>query len=92
MKKAKENILETIINKMFEIAGYKICYNDVLDRKDDWYAQYTMTKEQESEWMKWGEEYIRESRVWYKKFASREMGMINLNYGLKIVQPVFGLA
>jgi hypothetical protein len=92
MKKVKENIIETIINKMFEIAGYNIGYKDILDRKDDWYAQYTMTKEQEEEWMKWGEEYISKSRVWYKKLASKEMSMINLAYGLKIVQPVSGLA
>ena len=91
MKKS-DNILETIINKMFEIAGYNICYNDILHRKDDWYAQYTMTKEQEAEWMKWGEEYIRKSRVWYSKLGKKEMGKINLMYGLKIVQPVSGLA
>ena len=43
-----------LINKMFEIAGHSITYEDVKDRKDDWFTQWTMTVEQNEEWQKWG--------------------------------------
>ena len=28
-----------LINKMFEIAGHNVTYDDIKDRKDDWYTQ-----------------------------------------------------
>ncbi len=31
-----------LINKMFEIAGHKVTYDDIKGRQDDWYAQWTM--------------------------------------------------
>ena len=83
MKKAKENILETIINKMFEIAGYNICYNDILHRQDDWYAQWTMTVEQSDEWRAWGVNYLMKLFKINKKFAETEMAWMNLTWGLK---------
>ena len=51
----KQNLfIENAINKMFEIAGHDVTYNDIKDRKDNWYAQWTMTMEQSEEWKKWG--------------------------------------
>ena len=41
-----EEIVRTIINKMFEIAGHNVTYDDIKDRKDNWYQQWTMTEEQ----------------------------------------------
>ena len=35
-----------IINKMFEIAGHPVTYEDIKDRKDAWYQEWTMTTEQ----------------------------------------------
>ena len=29
--------LETLINKMFEIAGHEVTFNDIVDRKDNWF-------------------------------------------------------
>jgi len=50
MKKNKDEIIvETIINKMFEIAGHKVTFEDIKDRKDNWYQQWTMTEEQNKE-------------------------------------------
>ncbi len=39
---------------MFEIAGHQVTYDDVKDRKDDWFQQWTMTVEQNEEWQEWG--------------------------------------
>jgi predicted double-glycine peptidase len=79
-------IVQPIIDKMFEIAGYDICYNDIVHRQDEWYTEYTMTKAQEKEWLEWGADFIRNSNKWYKGMAEREMAMINLTYGLKTIE------
>ena len=79
----RERFLRDIINKMFEIAGYDISYEDIKDRKDGWYTDWTMTVEQNEEWKKWGDEEIRTVFKYPKKVAQLEMGMISLNFGLK---------
>lgn len=72
-----------VINKMFEIAGYDVTYEDIKDRKDDWYTQWTMTMEQSNQWKEWGVEEIRKRFRYSKKWAEKEMAMINLMWGLK---------
>ena len=76
-------IAKELINKMFEIAGHQITYDDVKDRKDAWYTEWTMTIEQSDVWKDWGIEEIRKRFKYNKKFAEREMGMISLMWGLK---------
>jgi len=78
-------VVETLINKMFEIAGHQVTYNDIKDRTDDWYAQWTMTEEQEQEWRVWGAAYIKKKLRLTKPMAERQMSMINLMWGLKTV-------
>lgn len=76
-------MVETLINKMFEIAGHNVTYKDIKDRKDNWYQLWTMTEEQNKEWRKWGIELIKKDRS-LKKLADREMAFFDLMYGLKI--------
>ena len=85
MKKNKNDIIvETMINKMFEIAGHSLIYEDVINRPDDWFQLYTMTEEQNEEWQKWGVEYLRKKKRWTKKMAEREMAMVDLYCGLTV--------
>jgi hypothetical protein len=80
----KKNIFVIdIINKMFEIAGHDVTYDDIKDRKDDWYTQWTMTMAQNDEWKEWGVAEIRKRFRYNKKLAEREMAMIILQWGLK---------
>jgi len=58
----REQAVIDLINQMFIIAGHEVTYDDVKDRKDDWYAQWTMTKylaEREMAWvnLQWGLKY-----------------------------------
>lgn len=76
-------VVETLVNRMFEIAGHQVTYNDIKDRKDDWYAQWTMTPEQEQEWRTWGAGYLKKMYRYTKPMAQRQMSMINLMWGLK---------
>ena len=71
------------INKMFEIAGYDVTYDDIKDRKDNWYSQWTMTMKQNNEWQEWGINEIRKRFRYNKVWAKKEMAMISLQWGLK---------
>lgn len=75
--------LVDVINKMFEIAGHDVTYEDIKDRKDDWYTQWTMTISQNDEWKEWGISEIRKRFRYNKNWAEREMSMIILQWGLK---------
>lgn len=85
-KRNTQFIAETLINKMFEIAGHQVIFEDVKDREDNWYQQWTMTESQNLEWMEWGVSYLRKQLRINKKLAEREMGWINLSWGLKLRQ------
>ena len=87
MRRNNQIIVETLINKMFEISGHSITFEDIKNRKDDWYSEYEMTSEECAEWMEWGTEYLKKTLKINKKLAEREMSMFNLSYGLKIAEP-----
>ena len=82
-KQKQEQFVVDVINKMFEIAGHQVTYDDVKDRKDDWYAQWTMTMEQNEQWKKWGMDYMKRVFRWNKTLCEKEMGMVSLMWGLK---------
>jgi hypothetical protein len=85
MKKDKEKqLLKELIDKMFEIAGHDLKFEDVEGRTDEWYQQYTMTEEQNKEWREWGTKHIKKKKRHYSKIASREMAWLDLYCGLKI--------
>ena len=72
-----------LINQMFIIAGHNVTYDDIKDRKDAWYTDWTMTVEQNEEWRLWGKKYLMKQLRLYASQAEREMGMISLMWGLK---------
>lgn len=87
MKRDKNDIIvETLINKMFEIAGHPVTFEDISGRTDNWYQQWTMTEEQNKEWREWGIKYIKKEKRLYKSYAEKQMAMFDLMYGLKIQQ------
>lgn len=85
MRKNKDQIIvETLINKMFEIAGHSVTFEDIKDRKDNWYQQWTMTEAQNKEWRDWGLKYLKKQKHMLKAYAEREMAFFDLMYGLKL--------
>ena len=78
-----EEIIRTIINKMFEIAGHDVTYEQVAGRKDAWYQELTMTYEQNREWVKWMKNYFKTECKMFPKIAEREANMCALMWGLK---------
>lgn len=77
-------ILKHLINKMFEYAHIPQTYDDIKDRKDEWYQEYTMTQEQSNAFKDYAIRYLkRELKTSYYK-ADTEYQWFDLMYGLKI--------
>jgi hypothetical protein len=83
LQEKQDCFIKDSINKMFEIAGHSVTFDDIKDRKDDWYSQWTMTMEQNEQWKKWGISEIKKQFRYNTLTAEREMGMISLMWGLK---------
>ena len=72
-----------LINEMFCIAGHQVTYNDVKDRQDDWFTQWTMTEQQYDEWKAWGKKYLMKNLRMHANMAEGQMTYIGLMWGLK---------
>ena len=83
-KEKQEKALIDIINKMFEIAGHSVTFDDVKGRQDAWYSEWLMNNDQNTEWKNWGVEYLRKNLKMNKLLAEKEMAWMSLQYGLKI--------
>jgi hypothetical protein len=78
----REKAIIDLINQMFIIASHQVTYDDVKDRKDNWFQQWEMTAEQADEWKKWGKKYLMKNLNMYAKQAEKEMLWFNLQWGL----------
>ena len=87
MKRADRDrlVLKELIDKMFEIAGHPLKFEDVEGRTDNWFQQYTMTEAQNKEWRDWGVKFLKKQRSRYtQKTAESSMAWLDLYCGLKI--------
>jgi hypothetical protein len=80
-----------LINKMFEISDHDVTYEDIKDRKDEWYTKWTMTVEQGEKWRQWGEQELKKRLRINSKYAKYEMAMFSLNYGLTFSNLKYGI-
>ena len=71
-----------IINKMFEIAGHDVTYDDIVG-VDKWYDKYTMTFEQGEELKKWGKQYLMKELKMREVYAQKEIQWFNAMWGLR---------
>ena len=81
-EKSDQAIID-LINKMFEIAGHPVTFDDIKDRKDAWYTEWTMSMAQYDEWKDWGKKYLMKTFRTSATMAEREMAMAGLQWGLK---------
>ena len=79
----REQAVIDIINQMFVIAGHEVTFDDVKDRKDNWFTDWTMTTAQAEEWRAWGIAYLRTNLKMNKVLAEKEMNWFNVQWGLK---------
>ena len=88
LEERREKMLIDVLNKMFEIAGHNVTFDDIKDRKDAWYNEWTITESQYDEWQKWGVKEYKKKFKLTEDYAKRQMGMIGLNWGLKFDRPI----
>jgi hypothetical protein len=81
-EKLDQSIID-LINEMFRIAGHEVTYEDIKDRKDNWFHDWTMTEDQYNEWKMWGKKYLQKKLNLYAKQAEKEMSWVGLMWGLK---------
>jgi hypothetical protein len=73
---------EDLINKMFEIAGHDVTYDDIRG-VDNWFQKYTMTFEQGEQLKEWGKQYLMRELKMRAVYAEKEMRWFNVMWGLK---------
>ena len=84
MKPDTNKIVRHLINKMFEYAHIPQTYDDIKDRKDDWYKEFTMTQLESDAFKDYAIRYLkRELKSSYYK-ADTEYQWFDLMWGLKI--------
>jgi hypothetical protein len=83
--KRKQAIID-LINLMFSISKHNVSYEDVVGRKDAWYNEYTMTLEQNHEWIEQGVKYLSKKLKITHVQARKEMLWVNLMWGLKTIE------
>ncbi len=83
MNKIDQTIKE-ILENMMSIAGYDLKYEDLLKEEDGWWSRYTMNSEQRDRWVKDSIKVLRNNLKWPKYKAEKQMGWIELMWGLKI--------
>ena len=84
--------MEKILRKMCELANVK--FKEIDFKKDGWFSEHTITKEQEKEFKKWFIDYLyNNSKVqkdlygYYrkiKKLQEKRFLWFNLNYGWRV--------
>jgi hypothetical protein len=89
-EKRNQSIID-LINQMFIIAGHDVTYDDVKDRKDDWFNDWTMTMDQREEWEEWSNKYLMKKLKMSARQADKEMLWISLMWGLKLDKPILNL-
>lgn len=82
-EKIDQSVID-LINQMFKIAGHTVTYEDIKDRKDPWFKEYTMTEKQYDKWKKFGVKYLMKKLNMTEFKAQKEMAMFGLVYSLKI--------
>ena len=89
-EKRNQSIVD-LINQMFIIAGHDVTYDDVKDRKDDWFNDWTMTMDQREEWEEWSNKYLMKKLKMSSRQADKEMIWASLMWGLKLDKPILNL-
>jgi hypothetical protein len=79
-----DKLVKHLINKMFEYAHIPQTYDDVKNRRDEWYKEFTMTQAQSNAFKDYAVRYLkRELKSSYYK-ADTEYQWFDLMWGLKI--------
>lgn len=81
-------IVEILIDKMLESNNitYQYILNNQMIDNVPWYSYYTITKEQEEEWINWCKDWLKNNITpkLSKEMIEKEILWLNLQYGLRV--------
>ena len=83
MNERKYQIIQELLEKMFEYAGHYPPNQTLRETKRDWYNNYTMSKEAKQQWIAWGTTHLQSEMGLPRDRAATEMQMLDLTFGLK---------
>lgn len=79
----KQEVIEALLRKMFEYAGYVPPVQNLHETKSSWLNNYTMSNEAKARWINWGTSYLERELGLNRSRAQMEMQMVDLSFGLK---------
>ena len=79
-----EKFVVNAINEMFRIAGHEVTYDDIKERKDNWFHEWTMTTAQYEEFEKYAIPLLKKIFKFNTNKAKATFGFFILQYGLRI--------
>tara|TARA_A100001037_G_scaffold227637_1_gene205624 strand:+ start:7176 stop:7481 length:306 start_codon:yes stop_codon:yes gene_type:complete len=79
--KMEKEVLVELINE--QLRPYKKTYYDV-EKTHNWFMNYSTTREEQSDFMAWGVEYLIENLNMSRKLAEVEISWFILQWGLVI--------
>lgn len=86
---SRQSILEHLVNKQFEIAGYDttvLNYQNLVKTKNkDWFTVNTISKENEQKFKEYFLKHVKQMLKLNDKKVNAEYNFFYLSYGLKCV-------
>lgn len=79
----KDEIIENVLQKMFEYAGQSIHYENLKESKSQWQPYFTIPKENKEKWLEWGTKYLAKELNLPQSRAKFEMDTLDKVFGLK---------
>lgn len=78
-----DNIIKDLVNMMFKHAEVNVTYDDVVNRQDAWYHDWTITEEKEKSFKQEAIKHVQKLKKWPKYIAESNVNFFICNYGLK---------
>ena len=78
-----EELAIILLDKQYSIVG--LSFDEVVKMEWDDFLTYKMTIEQQKEWSDWAVDFARKKKRWSKKFAQREVAMLDFQHGLSLI-------
>jgi type IV secretory pathway component VirB8 len=79
MKTYDEAVEECLIQMFTRVGEYYP--NKKLTNQKDWYTKRSWTEEEQEDFSKWMEKYLKKHFKWNKRMIGNEVGMFLLNWG-----------
>ena len=85
MNEKKYQLIQELLEKMFEYAGHYPPNQNLRETKRDWYNNYHISKEAKKLWMNWATNRLQSEMGLTHSRAELEIQMLDVSFGLKVI-------